>query len=119
MAKGLVVVIEPDDWIAKLLADGLGEHGYRFSRTREALDGFQKVCEERPDCIICDVVLPDFDGHWVAHMVRAERSNVATTPFLFLANADDESSPLTDFNVGADVVMTKPFRLQEVVAKAG
>lgn len=117
MAKGFVIVIEADDWIARLLVGGLTEQGYRVVRAKEALDGFQRVCEQKPDCILCDVNLPDFDGHWVAHMVRAERSTVATTPFLFLANADDESSPLEAFHVGADTVITKPFRLQEVIAK--
>jgi two-component system OmpR family response regulator len=119
MSKGRVVVIENDDWIARLLEEGLNDAGYEVILSSEALEGFQKALERVPDCIICDVVLPDFDGYWVAHKVRADPSAISTTPFLFLTQADDEASPLEAFNVGADVQLTKPFRLDEVVAQVG
>jgi DNA-binding response OmpR family regulator len=119
MSKGRVVVIENDDWIARLLEEGLNDAGYEVTLASEALEGFQRACEKLPDCIICDVSLPDFDGYWVAHKVRADSSAVSTTPFLFLIQADDEASPLEAFNVGADVQLTKPFRLDEVVAQVG
>jgi len=114
-----VVVIENDDWIARLLEEGLNDAGYEVTLASEALEGFQRACEKLPDCIICDVALPDFDGYWVAHKVRADASAISTTPFLFLTQADDEASPLEAFNVGADVQLTKPFRLDEVVAQVG
>jgi two-component system OmpR family response regulator len=119
MSKGRVVVIENDDWIARLLEEGLNDAGYEVVLSSEALEGFQKASEKLPDCIICDVALPDFDGYWVAHKVRADPSAISTTPFLFLTQADDEASPLEAFNVGADVQLTKPFRLDEVVAQVG
>ncbi len=119
MSKGRVVVIENDDWIARLLEEGLNDAGYEVILSSEALEGFQRACEKLPDCIICDVALPDFDGYWVAHKVRADASALSTTPFLFLTHADDEASPLEAFNVGADVQLTKPFRLDEVVAQVG
>jgi DNA-binding response OmpR family regulator len=119
MSKGRVVVIENDDWIARLLEEGLNDAGYEVILASEALEGFQRACEKSPDCIICDVALPDFDGYWVAHKVRADPSAISTTPFLFLTQADDEASPLEAFNVGADVQLTKPFRLDEVVAQVG
>ena len=119
MSKGRVVVIENDDWIARLLEEGLNDAGYEVILSSEALEGFQRAQEKLPDCIICDVALPDFDGYWVAHKVRADSSPISTTPFLFLTQADDEASPLEAFNVGADVQLTKPFRLDEVVAQVG
>jgi DNA-binding response OmpR family regulator len=119
MSKGRVVVIENDDWIARLLEEGLNDAGYEVILSSEALEGLQRAQEKLPDCIICDVALPDFDGYWVAHKVRADSSAISTTPFLFLTQADDESSPLEAFNVGADVQLTKPFRLDEVVAQVG
>jgi two-component system OmpR family response regulator len=119
MSKGRIVVIEGDDWIARLLEEGLNDAGYEVVLASEALEGFERAREHEPDCIICDVALPDFDGYWVAHKVRADPSSISTTPFLFLTNADDDESPLAAFNVGADVRLTKPFRLEEVVAQIG
>ncbi|HEX9296677.1 MAG TPA: response regulator [Polyangiaceae bacterium] len=118
MSQGRVLVIEGDEWIADLLEEGLKDANYEVTLASEALEGMRKVAEVQPDCIICDVALPDFDGYWVAHKVRADSSAISTTPFLFLSSDDEEQdSPLEAFNVGADVRVTKPFRLEEVVAQ--
>lgn len=119
MAKGRVLVIEDDDWVSRLLASCLRDDGYEVMTANEAADGFQKACLLEPDCIVCDVTLPDHDGYWVAKKVRTEPSRIATTPFVFLTGMDDEESRIQGFNVGADVYMTKPFRVDEVVAQIG
>src|SRR5215470_1179657 len=59
MSRGQVVVLEDDDWVARLLETGLREHGYEVATVGEALGGFQRVCQLEPDCIVCDVTLPD------------------------------------------------------------
>jgi two-component system OmpR family response regulator len=117
MAKGRIVLLEDDDWVAELLSSGLRGRGYEVTAVGEALEGFRQICEREPDCIVCDVSLPDFDGYWVAHRVRAASSGVSTTPFLFLTHEGDDGSPLEGFHVGADVHMAKPFRLDEVIAQ--
>jgi two-component system, OmpR family, response regulator len=70
-----------------------------------------------PDCILCDVVLPDIDGFWVARRVRSEPTKVATTPFVFLTEADDAEARLQGLHVGADLHLSQPFRNEEVVAQ--
>jgi two-component system, OmpR family, response regulator len=117
MAKGRIVLLEDDEWVANLLSSGLREHGYEVSVVGEALAGFQEICDREPDCVVCDVTLPDFDGYSVAHRVRAASSKVSTTPFLFLAHEGEEPSRLGEFHVGAAVHMTKPFRLEEISAR--
>jgi len=106
-----------DDWIVRLLEDGLRAASYEVIVATNARDGFQKACESRPDCVICDVDLPDHDGHWVARSIRAHPSAIAKVPLLFLSNADDERAPLGAFEGGADAHLSKPFRLEEVVAQ--
>ncbi len=119
MPRGRVLIIEDDEWVSALLAKFLRDEDYLVDTAIEAQEGFQKACELLPDCIICDVSLPDIDGFWVARKVRTERSRLATTPFLFLSSADDTASRLQGLNVGADMYLTKPFRHQEVVAQVG
>jgi len=110
VAKGRILIIEQDEWESTLLAKFLGEAGYEVHVAGEARAGFEKVRELQPDCILCDVSLPDIDGFWVARRVRTEPSPVATAPFLFLTDAEDIESRLQGLNVGADLYLTRPFR---------
>lgn len=119
MARGRVLIIEHEEWESALLTRFLGEAGFEVHVAAEARAGFDKVRELQPDCILCNVQLPDIDGFWVARRVRTEPSRVATTPFLFLTDADDQESRLQGLNVGADLYLTKPFRNEEVVAQVG
>jgi len=119
VAKGRIVIIEQDEWESTLLAKFLAEAGYEVHVSGEARAGLDKVRELQPDCILCDVNLPDIDGFWVARRVRTEPSPVATAPFLFLTDADDSESRLQGLNVGADLYLTRPFRDEEVVAQVG
>jgi two-component system OmpR family response regulator len=119
VARGRVLIIESEEWEATLLAKFLGEAGYEVHVAGEARAGFDKVRELTPDCILCNVSLPDIDGFWVARRVRTEPTQVATTPFLFLTDEDDTESRLQGLNVGADLYLTKPFRNDEVVAQVG
>ncbi len=119
MSLGLVLVIDDDEWVGRLLAVALRESGYEVLICGSAVEGFEKAVEMQPDCIICDVDLPDVDGFWVARKIRMASSNVSVTPFLFLSGLDDRDTRIQGFHVGADVYMTKPFRIDEVVAQVG
>jgi len=119
VAKGRILIIEHDEWESTLLAKFLAEAGYEVHVASEARAGFDMVRALQPDCILCDVSLPDIDGFWVARRVRTEPSPVATAPFLFLTNAEDTESRLQGLNVGADIYLTRPFRDEEVVAQVG
>jgi len=119
VSKGRVLIIEADEWLAALLGKFLGDAGYTVDLATGAKQGFDKVRALEPDCILCDVNLPDIDGFWVARRVRTEPSAVSTTPFLFLTDADDSESRLQGLHVGADLYLTKPFRNEEVVAQVG
>ena len=119
MSKGRVLIIEADEWEAALLGKFLGDAGFEVVVATSAKQGFDKIRELLPDCILCDVNLPDIDGFWVARRVRTEPSVVSTTPFLFLTEADDTESRLQGLHVGADLYLSKPLRNEEVVAQVG
>jgi DNA-binding response OmpR family regulator len=117
MSRGLVLVIEDDEWISRLLQSAIREEGYEVMVCISARLGLETAIGQQPDCIVCDVQLPDHDGFWVARNVRTHQSRVSVTPFLFLSGLDDEHSRLEGFHVGADVYISKPFRVDEVVAQ--
>lgn len=117
MPRGLVLVIEDDEWISRLLQGAIREAGYEVMVCVTARMGLDAAVAQQPECIVCDVQLPDQDGFWVARNVRTHHSRVSVTPFLFLSGLDDEQSRLEGFHVGADVWINKPFRVDEVVAQ--
>jgi DNA-binding response OmpR family regulator len=119
MPQGLVLVIEDDEWVSSLLAGAIRDVGYDVLVCSTAKAGLATACAREPDCIICDIDLPDHDGYWVARNVRTQPSRVSVTPFLFLSALDDQEARLEGFHVGADAYMTKPFRVDEVVAQVG
>lgn len=119
VSRGRVLIIEADEWLAAMLGKSLGDAGYEVHHAAGAKDGFDRIRELFPDCILCDVNLPDIDGFWVARRVRTEPSAVATTPFLFLTEQDDTESRLQGLHVGADLYLSKPLRNEEVVAQVG
>jgi DNA-binding response OmpR family regulator len=113
----LVVVAEHDGWILRLLQDGLREHGVVVIATSTAESALSQVTALKPDCVVCDAALPDHDGFWLASRVRAEPLPVSVTPLLMLASEGDERARMKAFEAGADAYMTKPFRVDEVVAQ--
>lgn len=117
MSRGLVLVIEDDEWISRLLQSAIREAGFDVMVCVTARSGLETAVGQQPECIVCDVQLPDHDGFWVARNVRTHPSRVSVTPFLFLSGLDDEQSRLEGFHVGADVYINKPFRVDEVVAQ--
>lgn len=112
-----VLLIEDDEWESALLARALREAGYEVFIEGTAKGGVAKAIELQPDCIVCDLVLPDIDGSWVARKIRTDPSRLSMTPFVFLTGVDDKQSREQGFNVGADAYITKPFRHDEVVAQ--
>src|SRR4051812_974269 len=116
MSKGRVVLIEAHEWVARLLEDGLRDAAYDVVCAIDARQGFQKICDEQPDCVVCSVSLPDSSGYSIAHQLRAHASAVSTTPFLFLRDAADDAASLDAFHVGAARQIDKPCRLDDVVA---
>ena len=117
MTKGRVLVIDDDEWVCRLLSVAMREAGFEISLSESAADGFFRAVEEQPDCIVCDVDLPDHSGYWVARRIRSHPSRVSTIPFVFLSGLDDREHRLEGFQVGGDAYLTKPFRIDEVVAQ--
>ena len=70
MPRGLVLMIEDDEWVSSLLSGAIRDAGYDVIICNTAQAGLNAACDKEPDCIICDIDLPDHDGYWVARNVR-------------------------------------------------
>jgi len=117
MATGRVLIIQADEWSATVLAKFLRESGHDVHTASEAREGLRQALHLAPECIICDVNLPDIDGFWVARRLRAEAPEIGAAPFLFLTDIEDPEERMQCLLVGADLFVSKPVRHAEVAAQ--
>ena len=111
-AKLLVVDDEPN--ILELLATSLRFAGFEVVTATNGREALDKAETEAPDLALLDVMLPDMDGFTVT---RKLRSSGRLFPVLFLTAKDDTEDKVTGLTVGGDDYVTKPFSLDEVVAR--
>ncbi|GIH91761.1 response regulator transcription factor [Planobispora siamensis] len=111
-ARLLIVEDEPN--ILELLAASLRFAGFGVNTAGNGTDAVAAVQRHRPDLIVLDVMLPDMNGFDV---VRRLRGGGTDTPVLFLTARDAVEDKIRGLTVGGDDYVTKPFSLEEVVAR--
>jgi two-component system, OmpR family, response regulator len=117
MPGARIVVVEHDGWVLRLLEGGLREHGFVVASATTASEGVERIVALAPDCVLCDVALTEHDGYWLATRIRAEGGVIALTPLVLLAAEEDTDARTRAFEAGADGLITRPFRIEEVVAQ--
>jgi len=108
-----VLVIDDEPQIRKLLRMGLGSQGYEMLDApdgRTALD----LLTEKPDLVILDLGLPDMQG---LELLRTIRARVEDVPIVVLSSRDDEAGKVQALDLGADDYVTKPFGMDELLAR--
>jgi len=111
-AKLLVVDDEPN--IRELLSTSLRFAGFEVVSAGNGRDALAAAELHSPDLAVLDVMLPDMDGFTVTRRLRASGKHF---PVLFLTAKDDTEDKVTGLTVGGDDYVTKPFSLEEVVAR--
>jgi two-component system OmpR family response regulator len=111
-AKLLVVDDEPN--IRELLSTSLRFAGFEVISAGNGREALAAAEADAPDLAVLDVMLPDMDGFTVTRRLRAAGKHF---PVLFLTAKDDTEDKVTGLTVGGDDYVTKPFSLDEVVAR--
>lgn len=111
-ARLLVVDDEPN--IRDLLASSLRFAGFEVFVAADGASAYHLAQEEHPDLVVLDVMLPDMDGFTVTRRMRDAGLQI---PVLFLTARDDMRDKVQGLTVGGDDYVTKPFGLEEVVAR--
>ena len=111
--KTLVLVIDDEPQIRRLLGVTLEANAYRVLSATSGKEGLVLAAQHRPSVIILDLGLPDLSGREVLQRLR-EWSN---TPVIILSVQDDESGKVAALDAGADDYVTKPFNTSELLAR--
>ncbi|MBI4336598.1 MAG: response regulator transcription factor [Chloroflexi bacterium] len=113
MRKTVVLVVDDDAGVLKLVSTGLGQRGYEVVLAGDGTEGLRLAADRTPDLVILDIVMPGIDGFEVVHQVR-QRSGV---PIIMLSARSDEEDKVKSLRLGADDYISKPFGMEELVAR--
>jgi DNA-binding response OmpR family regulator len=109
-----VLIIEDDEGIVRFLERGLAAHGHSTVSADNGEDGVILARDESVELILLDIMLPLMDGHRVLERIRLRRPEV---PVLMLTARDDLRNKVDALDAGADDYLTKPFDLEELLAR--
>ena len=113
LAMNKILIIEDEQAIAELEKDYLEMNGFDITVCNDGQSGMETALAEDFDLIILDLMLPKLDGYEVCRKVR-ETSDV---PIIMLTARDDVSDMVSGLDLGADDYITKPFDMQELLAR--
>jgi two-component system, OmpR family, response regulator len=109
-----VLVVDDETPLADLLSMALRYEGWQVRTEGDGASALRAARENRPDAVVLDVMLPDMDGLEVLARLRREAPDV---PVLFLTAKDAVEDRIAGLTAGGDDYVTKPFSLEEVVAR--
>ena len=109
-----ILVVEDDRKVASFLAKGLREEGYTVDVANDGTDGLLKAKVHEYDLLLLDVMLPGTTG---LETVRELRSRESQVPILLLSARDSREDIVLGLDAGADDYLTKPFGLDELLAR--
>jgi two-component system OmpR family response regulator len=113
-AEARLLVVEDDANIVELLSASLRFAGFDVATARDGQQALRLARELRPDLMVLDVMMPGIDGFEVVRRLSTEGSRC---PVLFLTARDAVADKITGLTVGGDDYVTKPFSLDEVIAR--
>ena len=110
-----VLVIEDEAPLRANLVRILSAEGYRVVAAADGDEGIRRLAEERPDLVICDILMPRVDGFGVLAALRS-RPGSAAVPFIFLSASADKDDFARGLKSGANEYVTKPFKIANLLA---
>jgi len=111
--ESLVVAVDDEAGILKLIRMELSDKGYRVVTASTGEDALAIIEHQRPDVVILDVLMPDMNGYEVMRRIR-ERTN---TPVILLTARDRDEDKVRGLDLGADDYLAKPFNPDELSAR--
>ena len=109
-----VLVVDDEPGIVDVVSTALRHHGFDVTCAGTGTQALAQAHEWRPHAIVLDVMLPDMEGFEVARRLSAQRAGI---PILFLSARDHTSDKVRGLTTGGDDYVTKPFSLEELIAR--
>ena len=114
MADAKILVADDEEYIRDLVSSALRIAGFESMTVNDGSNALAAVTTHRPDLLILDVGMPGIDGFEVCRRLRADGD---ATPVVFLTARDANEDKVSGFTKGGDDYLTKPFSLEELIAR--
>ncbi len=111
-----ILVVDDDKQIVRVLQTYLTQEGMTVLTAYNGTEALALIRQERPDCVVLDLMLPGQSGWDVTRQMRADE-HLAAIPILMLTARVDDTDKIVGLELGADDYVTKPFNLREVIAR--
>lgn len=113
-----ILVVEDDPEIAELLEYNLSANGFSVLTANTGLAACQRIGVKRPDLILLDLMLPDFDGWEICKMIRGHGDEaISGLPIIILSAMATSADKVKGLELGADDYIAKPFSIEELLAR--
>ena len=109
-----ILTVDDESSLTELLSMAMRYEGWEVATAGSGIDAVKEAREMRPDAIVLDMMLPDFDGLEVMRRIRTEQPDV---PVIFLTAKDALEDRIGGLTAGGDDYVTKPFSLEELIAR--
>ena len=109
-----ILVVEDEKSIAGFIQKGLEEQGFSVEVCHDGNTGYERVITQAYDAVILDIMLPGRDGLSILKNLREKRN---TVPVVLLTARSELNERLEGLNLGADDYLTKPFYVEELIAR--
>lgn len=110
-----ILVIDDDAMMRRQISALLAAEGFGTVEARNGREGVTLAAREKPDLVLCDITMPEMNGHRVLEAVRADLA-IAHLPFIFLTGWGEKEDLRTGMNLGADDYLVKPVEPSELLA---
>jgi DNA-binding NarL/FixJ family response regulator len=109
-----ILIIEDEPEMRRNISALLRYHDYKPIEAENGRKGIEAARREKPDLVLCDVMMPELDGHGVLQALQQE-PDLALIPFIFLTAKGEKDDLRSGMNLGADDYLTKPVANAELV----
>ena len=110
-SKSRIYIVDDDSLSAKVMSALLSESGHDVSSTTDAASAFDKILDAKPDCVICDLMMPEVDGLNLCKRIR-ETQDLAGITFIMVSAKAYEFDQKRAFEFGADGYIRKPLNTE-------
>lgn len=112
-----ILCVEDEDDIRTLLVEEISEAGFTTLEATNGKQALQLITSKWPDIVVCDITMPEMNGHQLFAEIQMNHEQLANIPFIFLTALSDKENMVTALKAGAADYLTKPVDFDLLMAK--
>lgn len=112
-----ILCVEDEDDIRTLLVEEISEAGFTTLEATNGKQALELIIRKWPDIVVCDITMPEMNGHQLFAEIQMNHEQLANIPFIFLTALSDKDNMVTALKAGAADYLTKPVDFDLLMAK--